>query len=240
MSSLRTLVIVPAFNEAALLGRVLAELRAAVPGYDVLVVDDGSSDATSETARGAGVAVARLPFNLGVGGAVRTGLRYAHINGYRRAVKFDADGQHDPREIEGLLRALSQDHDLVIGSRFAGETHYHVGKVRGGAMYILRVVLRLLSARRFTDPSSGFMAFSEDLIEFFSESFPPEYLSDSVEAVVLAIYAGFSVIEIPTEMRGRVEGQPSTRNFKLAYHFVRLLLVLSFTASLRGRRATAD
>jgi glycosyltransferase involved in cell wall biosynthesis len=231
---------VPAFNEAASLGTVLAELKCTVPQYDVLVIDDGSSDATAETARAAGVAVARLPFNLGVGGAVRTGLRYAHINGYSRAVKFDADGQHDPREIDDLLKALSQGHDLVIGSRFAGGTNYQVGKVRGGAMYILRVVLRLLSARRFTDPSSGFMAFSEDLIKFFSESFPPEYLSDSVEAVLLAIYAGFSVVEIPTEMRGRVEGQPSTRNLKLVYHFVRLLVVLSFTASLRGRKTTVD
>jgi glycosyltransferase involved in cell wall biosynthesis len=164
----RTLVILPAYNEEGPLPGVLLELARWCPDLDVLVVDDGSRDNTAAVARSAGVAVARLPFNLGVGGALQTGFRYAVDHGYERAIQFDADGQHDATQVPVLLRALDEGADLVIGSRFAdGGCDYGVGRVRGGAMGVLRLAVRLLSGRAFSDTSSGFRAFSAPLLEYY-------------------------------------------------------------------------
>jgi glycosyltransferase involved in cell wall biosynthesis len=184
----------------------------------------------------AGVKVARLPFNLGVGGALRTGFRYAVDNGYSSAVQFDADGQHEAIEISRLLDGLDSGLDLVIGSRFASaEATYRVGAVRGGGMYLLRALLRVLAAQRFTDPSSGFRGFSAPMFGYFARTCPVDYLGDTVEALLLAVYEGFEVGEISVSMRQRKEGQPSNRNLMLMFHFLRLLVVIVFTASRRGR-----
>jgi len=222
----RTLVIVPAYNEEASLRGVLRELARACPDLDVLVVDDGSTDATTTVARGERVAVAVLPFNLGVGGALQTGFRYAVAHGYRRAIQFDGDGQHDPSQVAPLLAALDDGADLVIGSRFANPDaggHYDVGRVRGGAMWTLRVALRLLSGRSFSDTSSGFRAFSAPMLEFFAASYPAEYM-ESPEALLSAYQAGFRVTEVPVRMRARTGGTPSNRSFMLVYHYLRALL----------------
>lgn len=229
----RTLVVIPAFNEEAALPDVLAELATTVPDHEVLVVDDGSTDATTEVARRAGVRVARLPFNLGIGGALRTGFRYAATHGYERVVQFDADGQHDPGAIADLHAALDRGADMVVGSRFAAsERRYEVGAVRGGAMRFLRFLVLLLSGRRFTDTSSGFRAFGRTAIELFARTYPAEYM-DSVEALLLGAHAGLSIEEVPTPMRARTAGMPSTRTWKLVYHYVRVLLVMATTATLR-------
>jgi glycosyltransferase involved in cell wall biosynthesis len=230
----RTIVLIPAFNEEAALPAVLKELAEEAPGLDVLVIDDGSQDRTTAAARKAGALVAELPFNLGVGGALRTGFRFALQEGYDRAVQLDGDGQHDPSEIVHLLAALDAGADMVIGSRFADrDGGYVVGRARGGAMRLLRLVVHALAGRYFTDTSSGFRAFGPDAIRLFSVTFPAEYLSDSVEALLLATYAGLSVEEVPVAMRERAGGIPSTRNLRLAYHYMRLLTVIAFTASRR-------
>lgn len=230
-----TLVVIPAFNEESALPAVLEELRAAVPDHDVLVVDDGSIDDTAGVARRAGVRVARLPFNLGIGGALRTGFRYATTHGYERVVQFDADGQHDAGAIIHLHEALDRGADMVVGSRFADDdVDYEVGHVRGGAMGFLRVVVHLLSGRRFTDTSSGFRGFGPRALRFFSHTYPAEYM-DSVEALMLAAYAGLTVEEVPTPMHSRAAGQPSTRSLRLIYHYLRVLLVLLVSASVRRR-----
>lgn len=236
MTSARdTLILVPAYNEEEALPGVLKELDAVLPDADVLVVDDGSRDATSQVAREAGVLVATLPFNLGIGGALRTGFRYALRHGYDRAVQFDGDGQHDPREVAALLEALGAGADMVVGSRFAGrEATYTVGRARGGAMRLLRLLVMLVAGQRFTDTSSGFRAFNRRAITVFAETYPLEYL-DSVEALLLASYAGLSVREVPVRMRARAGGLPSTRNVRLVYHYLRLLMVIAFTLSRRSR-----
>ena len=233
----RTLVIIPALNEEDSLPAVLATLRDGAPGCDVLVIDDGSSDGTSAVAHLAGVMVARLPFNLGVGGALRTGFRFAARHGYDRAVQFDADGQHDVDSINALLAELDAGADVVVGSRFAtGRDEYRTSKVRGSAMRILQLALTVLSGQRFTDTSSGFRAYSRPVIEYFAHAYPLEYLSDTVESLLLACYAGFTVVETPVTMRERSGGVPSNRNLRLIYHYVRLMLVLVAMASLRQRR----
>lgn len=230
----RTLVIIPALNEEECLEGVLKELAATVPDLAVLVVDDGSTDGTAAVARSQRVAVAELPFNLGVGGALRTGFLYAVRHGFDRAIQFDADGQHDPAQIPALVAALDAGADLVIGSRFGGTTSsYEVGRVRAGAMRVLRLAVSLLSGQAFSDTSSGFRGFSANVLEYFSREYPTEYLGDTAEALVLACYAGFRVVEVPVSMRRRSAGIPSNGNVKLAYHYLRALVTMLGRAPLR-------
>jgi glycosyltransferase involved in cell wall biosynthesis len=230
-----TLLIIPAFNEAEALPAVLADLAALDAPHDVVVVDDGSTDDTVAVARAGGAVVLELPFNLGIGGALRTGFLYAVRQGYDRAVQFDGDGQHDPGEIEALLAALDDGADMAVGSRFAGTaSSYDVGRVRARAMGLLRAAVRGLSGQAFTDTSSGFRAFRRPVLEFFARNYPSEYM-ESVEALVLASFNGFHITEVPVHMRGREGGEPSNRRWRLVYHYFRVLLVLTASATRRGR-----
>jgi len=238
-TGLRTLIIIPAFNEEASLPRVLTDLALQLPGFDVLVVDDGSRDDTALVATKSGVAVLCLPFNLGVGGALQTGFRYAVRNGYDRAIQFDADGQHDPTEVWKLLGGLDAGADLMIGSRFAagGAVTYPVGPFRRLGMRVLRRIVRALVGRDFTDTTSGFRAFSRPLLEFFAQTYPTEYMGDTVEALVMTANAGFRPDEVGVNMHGRTGGAPSNRRFRLFYYYVRLVVVLLSSASSRRTRA---
>lgn len=231
----RTLIIIPALNEEAALPTVLRSLAKNAPGYDVLVVDDGSQDTTAQVAKASGARVAQLPFNLGIGGALRTGFRYAVRNGYDRAAQFDADGQHEATALPQLFNELDRGADLVIGSRFATrEKQYRAGGIRGGAMNLLRMFIGLLAGQTFTDTSSGFRAFSRPMLEFFALTYPKDYL-ESPEALLLACYAGFHVVEVPVTMHRRTGGRPSQPSFRLMYHYIRLVLALSSMASPRNR-----
>ncbi len=226
-----TIVVIPAYNEEASLPGVIAELRAEAPDLDIVVVDDGSSDGTSALARAAGIPCVELPFNLGIGGALRAGYRYAVEHGYGRAIQFDGDGQHRADQIKGLLRSLDDGADLAIGSRFAG-TEYSVGISRRLAMGLLRLGVRLMTRRRFTDTSSGFRAVQQPLLGVFAEYYPVDYM-DSVETLVAACRAGYRVDEISSPMRERTGGLPSQSNLRLAYHYLRLMVAL-VGASRRG------
>lgn len=231
----RPLAIIPAYNEAEAIGATLSELRSILPEADILVVDDGSTDGTADIVRSHEVAVISLPFNLGIGGALRVGFKWAVRQGYQTAFQFDADGQHDPAEVPALLAPLQHGADMVVGSRFhEGEPGYTVGRMRQRAMGSLRVTLRLLVRQSFTDTSSGFRAFNRPLLVFFASNYPAEYM-ESVEALFLACTEGFTVAEIPAKMRLRSAGTPSSRRFRLVYHFLRLYIVL--LASV-GRRRT--
>ncbi|MDP1819354.1 MAG: glycosyltransferase family 2 protein [Acidimicrobiales bacterium] len=223
---MRTLVIIPAYNEQAALPGTLAELRGTHPELDIVVVSDGSTDDTADLARKVGVEVLELPFNLGIGGALRTGFLYAVREGYDAAVQFDADGQHDPNGIADLLAPIAGGANMVVGSRFAeSSSHYEVSGARRGAMGLLRVAVQLLAGRTFTDTSSGFRAFDREVLQFFARNYPSEYM-ESVESLILANLEGFDVVEVPANMRERSAGLPSARRFRLAYHYLRLLLVL--------------
>lgn len=228
-----TLAIIPAYNEAAAIGDTISELVEVRPDVDLVVIDDGSADATARIAAQAGARVIVLPFNLGIGGALRTGFRWAVEQGYQRAFQFDADGQHDPLEIAALLEPLEAGADLVVGSRFLdGDAGYDVSRVRRTAMGALRVTMRVLSKQSFTDTSSGFRAFSRPMLEFFAANYPAEYM-ESVEALFVATTEGFDVVEVPVQMRMRSAGQPSNRRMRSAYHFVRLYLMLLASAKRR-------
>jgi glycosyltransferase involved in cell wall biosynthesis len=219
---------------------VLKELHEQTPDLDVLVISDGSVDRTAELARAAGATVLELPYNLGIGGALRTGFTYAVRNGYDRAVQFDADGQHDPLQVQPLLDGIDAGYDMMIGSRFAtgGAVTYSVGRLRRMAMRFLQVLVRRLVRQPFTDTSSGFRAFSRPMLDFFAMTYPVEFM-DSVEALVLACNAGFRVGEVGVNMRGRTGGAPSTRQLKLVYYYYFRLVIVLLTGATRQRSRSA-
>lgn len=219
------LVVVPAFNEAGSIARVVREVRGELPDLDVLVVDDGSTDVTAQQAASAGAVVARLPYNLGVGGAMRLGYRYGRDHGYQAVIQVDADGQHDPRYVPKLLDALT-DADLVIGARFAGEGDYRVRGPRRWAMTMLSVVLSWLARSRLTDTTSGFRAANRRAIELFAQFYPVEYLGDTVETVVHACRRGLRVRQVPVAMRRRLAGTPSQSPVKATIYLGRAFTVL--------------
>ncbi|MDQ2671121.1 MAG: glycosyltransferase family 2 protein [Gemmatimonadota bacterium] len=216
----RLLVVVPAWNEAASVSGVVAEVRAAVPQAECLVVDDGSSDDTAELARAAGARVLRLPYNLGVGGAMRAGFRYARDRGYSTVVQVDADGQHDPRDIPALVASLDEA-DIVIGSRFAGAGGYGVRGPRRWAMHVLAWALSSVARRRLSDVTSGFKASGPRAVRLFAQTYPAEYLGDTVEALVIAARAGLRIGELPVQMRERLAGAPSHRPLKATVYLGR-------------------
>ena len=229
---------VPAWREEATIVATIEAIRGAVPGVALLVVDDGSKDRTAEFARAAGVEVASLPFNVGVGGAMRVGFLYAVREGYGAVVQVDADGQHDPAHVPDLLRALD-DADIAIGSRFAGTGGYRVHGPRRWAMVVLAWILSGLTGTRLTDVTSGFRAAGPRAIALFAQEYPAEYLGDTVESMVVAHRAGLRIAEIPVEMRVRQGGSPSQGRLRSALYFFRATLVL-LLALVHTRPANSD
>ncbi|MGZ4683840.1 MAG: glycosyltransferase family 2 protein [Acidimicrobiales bacterium] len=221
----RVLVIIPALNEEATVAGVVASVSDHLDA-DILVVDDGSRDATAERAVAAGATVLRHPFNLGVGAALRTGFQYARDEGYQIAVQLDADGQHDPADAKRLVDLVADGTaDLVVGSRF--ESDYEIGRIRRIGMKMLsRRVSRQLGTT-ILDTSSGFRAFSREALVRFADSYPSAYLSDTVEALLLAGDWGLKVVEIPVRMHARMGGTASSGSIKSAFHLIRINLVLS-------------
>jgi glycosyltransferase involved in cell wall biosynthesis len=217
------LVVIPAFNEGGSVGGIVTAVRAL--GYPALVVDDGSQDRTSDAAGAAGAVVLRLPVNLGVGGALRCGFRYAVIHGYRVVVQCDADGQHDPAQIATLLDAMREhDAQLVVGSRFAsGSGSYETGRVRRAVM---RRLARMASRRTgvtITDATSGFRAIGGNLLGAFASTYPTEYLGDTIESLARAGRAGYRVVEVPVEMRAREVGVSTASSISSAWYLVRVV-----------------
>lgn len=227
----------PAWNEREALPKTLEEVAARLPQADVLVVDDGSTDGTGDVARAHGVRVLTLPYNLGVGGAMRAGFRYGVEKGYPVVVQVDADGQHDPDELPLLLEALSGA-DVVVGARFADRGDYTVRGPRRWAMKLLGTAVSAVARTRLTDTTSGFRASNAAATEFFSRNYPAEYLGDTVESLVLASRAGLVIRQVPVRMRPRQAGQPSQADWKAALYLFRAALALTL-ALLRRAPARA-
>ncbi|MBB4687658.1 glycosyltransferase involved in cell wall biosynthesis [Amycolatopsis jiangsuensis] len=238
VSTRKVLIVMPALNEQASVGSVLAEVRRSLPDLDILVVDDGSQDQTARIAREAGAEVARLAVNLGVGGAMRTGFRYAAARGYDVVVQVDADGQHDPEEVAALLKVLEEGADIAIGSRFAGKGSYRAVGPRKYAMVVLSFVFSRLARNKLTDVTSGFKAMGPRAIKLFASYYPAEYLGDTVEGLVMAIRAKLTIAEVPVLMRERAGGTPSHSPVKSAVYLGRAGLALLL--ALVRRRPSVD
>lgn len=223
----QTLIVMPAFNESEVIGDVIAEVRRVLPGVACLVVDDGSVDSTTDVARRAGAIVATLPYNLGVGGAMRVGFKFAIENGFANVVQLDSDGQHDPSYVKTLVSRLDSA-DLVIGARFAGEGDYAVRGLRKVAMGFLAKTLSATARTRLTDTTSGFKAAGPRAVTLFAEHFPAEYLGDTIEALVIAARSGCVIVQEPVTMRVRQGGTPSHNPVKSALYLGRALIALCF------------
>lgn len=230
-----TLIVMPAFHEEASVAAVVHEVYTKLPGIAVLVVDDGSTDATTEVARAAGAKVATLPYNLGVGGAMRVGFKYALENGYNNVVQVDSDGQHDPASVPALLEQLAT-HDLVLGARFAGEGEYEARGPRAWAMKVLAAILSRTAKTTLTDTTSGFKASGPRAVALFAEHYPAEYLGDTIEALVIAARAGLTITQVPVAMRPRAGGVPSHNFVKSAVYLARAGVALVF-AYIRPKSA---
>lgn len=222
-----TLIVLPAFNEEEAIASVIAEIGAKLPGVKCLVVNDGSRDDTTSVARAAGADVAVLPYNLGVGGAMRLGFKYALEHGYRNVVQIDSDGQHDPASVPAMLERLEHA-DIVIGARFAGEGEYSVSGPRRWAMSVLSVLLSRTTRAKLTDTTSGFKACGPKAVAIFAEHFPAEYLGDTIEALVIAARAGCVIEQVPVTMRPRAGGRPSHNPFKSAAYLARAFMAYGF------------
>lgn len=231
----RTLVIMPAWNEEAAIGATIAEVRAVLPEIDLLVVNDGSTDGTVRVAERAGATVLSLPYNLGVGGAMRAGYTYAQRFGYDQAIQLDADGQHDPRNVPKVLAGLATA-NISIGSRFAGSGDYEVSGPRKWAMVMLSGILTRLAGTRLTDITSGFRAADREAIAQYVKHYPVEYLGDTVDSLVMALRSGLSATQVPVEMRPRRAGTPSNNPYKEAVYLVRSMFSLLVALTRRPVR----
>jgi glycosyltransferase involved in cell wall biosynthesis len=232
---MKKIAIVPAFNEQAAIGGVVEELLAFDHELDVLVIDDASEDRTAEHARRAGAQVVRLPFNLGIGGAVQTGFRYAEAHGYELAARVDGDGQHDPFELAALIEVVVSDRaDICVGSRFAGAEGYRSSAARRVGIRILARTVSLLTGQHVTDTTSGFQVLNRRAIELFAADYPHDY--PEVEAALMLHKHRLSLVEVPVRMRERSGGRSSITGFRTVYYMAKVMLAI-LIGSLR-RRAT--
>lgn len=232
----RVLIVVPALNEERSVGAVVTAARDL--GRDVCVVDDGSTDATAAKARAAGGIVLRVPLNLGVGGALRVGFRWALSHGYDTVVQIDADGQHDPREVGPLLDAMrAANADMAIGSRFIqGAGAYEVRGARRFAMSVLARRATRITGVRVTDSTSGFRAIRRPLLDRFAANYPVEYLGDTVEALIDAGRIGAKIVEHPISAAPRTHGTGSAGLAASIWYVARVLLATELMNHRRGER----
>jgi glycosyltransferase involved in cell wall biosynthesis len=239
-----TLVFIPAWNEQASISAVIAGVREAMPQVDILVIDDGSGDATTRTARENGVLVATLPFNQGLGAALQTGYLYALREGYDFCAHLDADGQHPPPEVARLLAEVEADRaDLVIGSRFsdpsaeAGADDYRATLSRRIGISVFRFFLTLATRQRFTDTTSGMRAANRRVMSLFSKHYSPDFAE--IESLQLAVREGLRVEEVPVRMLERAGGSSFLTPVRSAFFIFKGIVVL-LVGQFRPRRVEAD
>lgn len=221
---MRPLVVIPAFNEADGIAKVLLAVRAADPSLPVLVVDDGSIDDTAGEARRAGAEVLRLPLNLGYGSALQAGYKYALRHGYDGVVQIDGDGQHEPADIPRLLARLDRgDVDLVLGSRFLEDAGYRPGVTRATGMRLFRGLAFLATGKRFSDVTSGYQALNRDVLQFFAtERYPADY--PDADVLIMVTRAGFRVAEVPVRMYPKRNGRTMHAGLRPVYYTFKMLL----------------
>lgn len=222
---MRVVAVVPAFNEEGSVGDVVRALLALDPAPEVVVVDDGSSDRTAETARAAGATVLAPTFNLGIGGAVQTGLRWAASRGADAAVQVDGDGQHPASEVPKVLApVLAGRADVAIGSRFLEAGGDRSTAARRAGIGWLSFVVRLRCGRAFTDPTSGLRAFGPKAIRWLADDYPEDYPEPQILAP--AVRRGLRVEEVPVSMRARSAGRSSISGFRPAVYMAKVTLAV--------------
>lgn len=221
----KILIIMPAYNESASIGSVISEVKKEAPHADILVVNDGSQDTTSQIAKDLRVSVVDLLYNMGIGAAMQTGYRYAELNNYEIAIQLDADGQHPPDQLKYLISPIiEQKADIVIGSRFLGKGEYTPSLARNIGIKVFSVVVSFITGQSVTDTTSGFRAVNKDVIKFFAKNYPDDY--PEVEAIVMLRKAGFNIMEVPVRMEARAGGVSSITPLRSLYYMVKVLLAV--------------
>jgi hypothetical protein len=232
------MAVVPAYNEADSIRAVVAEIRAADAELEVVVVDDGSTDGTAAAAAQAGATVLSLPYNLGIGAAVQTGLQYAFEHGFDLAVQVDGDGQHDAAELERLLAPIRTGRaDIAVGTRFASGRTYRPSLARRIGIVLFARLVSLIVRQRVTDTTSGFRAMNRRGIRLFANDYPHDY--PEVEATVLVYRHRLRLIEVPVAMRQRSTGRSSITPFRSLYYMGKVTLAL-LVGLLRPRPALVE
>jgi glycosyltransferase involved in cell wall biosynthesis len=234
---LRVLIIVPAYNEQEALGGLLAEIRALELAHvETLVVDDGSSDRTAFVAQAAGARVLRLCGNLGIGGAVQSGIRLAYREGFDCAVQVDGDGQHPPSELPRLLEAASES-DIVVGSRYNDTKSFRSTVMRRAGSWFLRALLRVVAGVRVSDPTSGYRLYNKRALALYDDTYPYDY--PEPESLAIARISGLKISEVPVTMRERQGGSSSIGSFGAAYYMLKVTIAIVLTR-LRVRKRKLD
>ena len=231
----KILILIPAYNEADNIGRVVAAVRVVHPDFDVLVVDDGSLDHTEQVARDAGAAVVRLPQNMGYGVAIQSGYKYARLHDYDFLVQLDGDGQHDPAFIPALLAPVrAEETDFALGSRFLEVESYRPSFTRRLGILLFRNLVSVLIGRPITDPTSGYAAFNKKVIRFFcSDIFPCDY--PDADMLLTLNLAGFRIREVPVRMLANERGTSMHKGFLPLYYIFKMFLSI-FVTLLRSRK----
>jgi glycosyltransferase involved in cell wall biosynthesis len=233
LAEVRRLAIVPALNEQSAVGGVIDEIRAFDSGMDVVVVDDGSTDRTGDVAAERGAFAVRLPFNVGIGGAMQTGYRFAFEHGYELAVQVDGDGQHDPAELSAILDPLLRgEADFVVGSRFAAAGGFRSSFLRRLGIRIFALTVSAIAHQRLTDTTSGFRAVNRKGIALFAADYPHDY--PEVESTVYAAKQRLRIAEVPVRMRQRAWGRSSITAFGSVYYMAKVLLALAVSVFRRN------
>ena len=223
---MKLLIAIPALNEGASISSVIEKVRLELPEASIVVVDDGSTDETAQLAKRAGATVISMPFNVGVGSALRVAFKHAVKHGFTHVMQIDADGQHLPTEAKRLL-AMAELNTVVVGSRFLDKNNsYKVSGARRLAMILLAKITSGICATKLTDVTSGFRVASGETIGLFAREYPREYLGDTVESLIIAHRAGFQIKEVPVTMKYRELGEPSQNLIKSTWYLIRALLMI--------------
>jgi glycosyltransferase involved in cell wall biosynthesis len=222
---MKKLIIIPAYNESANIENTVKDIVNNAPDFDYVIINDCSTDNTLEICERNGFNVVNLPLNLGIGGAVQTGYRYAYNNGYDIAVQVDGDGQHDPAFLTKMAEVMvAEKADMLIGSRFLEKEGFQSSRVRRMGITYFTWLIKLFTRKKITDPTSGLRMINSDIIEIFAESYPRDY--PEPESVVHVIRLGKNVREIPVIMRERQGGKSSIRFFSSIYYMIKVTVAI--------------
>lgn len=222
--NMKSLIIVPAYNEAENLPKLFEALSKAQGNFDVIVINDCSKDGTEKICKAHGVKAVNLPVNLGIGGAVQTGYLYALYNNYDVAIQIDGDGQHDPQFIPYLVKRIEEGNHLCIGSRFIENEGFQSSKMRRLGIRYFSWLIKLLTGTLITDPTSGYRACSKEVISLFAKDYPKDY--PEPETVVTVLRNKLKVSEMPVIMNAREGGTSSITNLKGVYYMIKVTLAI--------------
>lgn len=222
---MKSLIIIPAYNEQENIRKVIAEVQKLSPDFDYIIINDCSKDDTKKICETENYRVLNLPVNLGIGGAVQTGYKYALENGYDYAVQIDGDGQHDPSYLSGMLENIRKTNaDMIIGSRFIEKEGFQSSGIRRLGIKYFTKLIRLLTGAVITDPTSGLRLVNRSCIELFSVYYPKDY--PEPESIVMLLKKKKKICEMPVIMRERTGGVSSISPFKSIYYMIKVSIAI--------------